>query len=338
MRRGLARTSRKGIRSVSDILSQEEIDALLGAVASGQVKVGDTESLILEKGVSAPYDFRRPKLISKEQMRALQMLSDTFAKSFAGTLSLSLRTTVNATLALVEQFTYSEFITSLPNPTCLSLFSMEPLEGLATLEINPVLVFVIVDRLLGGRGQPPKQFREFTEIENRVILTVIHTALEKFQETWKQVAEVRCVLEERASNPQFSQVTSLGENVLLITLNVEIAEHTGMVSLCLPIAMLTPVLGQLNARKWIASAQPNPDADGRCRGLLEETEVELEAVLGGARMTLNELLNLQRGDVVVLDGHANDAIMLHIGNTPKFYAKPGLVAGRYGVEVVRAFE
>jgi len=321
---------------VSDILSQEEIDALLGAVATGQVKVNEQERIVLDKAAVAPYDFRRPKLISKEQMRTLQMVNDTFAKSFGNTLSLYLRTIVNANLALVEQFTYGEFIMSLPNPTCVSIFSMEPLEGLSILEINPVLVFVIVDRLLGGSGQPPKEIRELTEIENEIILTVINMALEKFQETWKHVTELHCRLEGRESNPQFAQITTLTENVLLITLNVEIGENTGMVSLCIPIATLAPVLGQLSAQKWIGAGTGKDATGTQCEEFLEDTEVELQAVLGASGMTLSELVSLQQGDVVVLNRHVGEDVVLNIENAPKFRAKPGLVAGRRGVEVVRA--
>lgn len=319
---------------MSDILSQEEIDALLGAVASGQVKVEEDNSTVIDRGSVASYDFRHPKLISKDQMRTLHMLHDTFAKSFANTLSLYLRTIVNANLALVEQFTYGEFIMSLPNPTCMSVFSMQPLEGLAILEINPVLVFVIVDRLMGGGGQAPKEIRELTEIENQIILTVINMALDKFQETWKHVTQLRCALEGRESNPQFAQITTLTDNVLLITLNVEIGENTGMASLCIPIATLAPVLGFLSAQKWISSGQRAAAAAARqCAGFLEDTDVELLAVLGTARMTINELVSMQPGDVVVLDRHAEDDVVLNVENTPKFVAKPGLVTGRRGLRI-----
>ena len=323
---------------MSDVLSQEEIDALLGAVASGEVGAEDTQRLAPGKALVTSYDFRRPKLISKDQMRTLQMLHDTFAKAFANTLSLYLRTIVNANLALVEQFAYGEFVMSLPNPTCMSIFSMQPLEGLAILEINPVLVFVIVDRLLGGGGQPPKEIRELTEIENQIILTVINMALDKFQDTWKHVSQVHCALEGRESNPQFAQITTLTDNVLLITLNVEIAENTGMVSLCIPIATLAPVLGHLSAEKWISSAQRSPDRAGRCTRFLEETDVGLQAVLGASQMTINELVDIQSGDVVVLDKHIEADIVLNVENSPKFYAKPGLVAGRRGAQIVRPYE
>jgi flagellar motor switch protein FliM len=323
---------------VSDVLSQEEIDALLGAVASGEVGVEDAQHAVPGTASVSSYDFRRPKLISKDQMRTLQMLNDTFAKAFANTLSLYLRTIVNANLALVEQFTYGEFVMSLPNPTCMSIFSMQPLEGLAILEVNPVLVFVIVDRLLGGGGQPPKEIRELTEIENQIMLTVINMALDKFQETWKHVAQVRCVLEGRESNPQFAQITTLTENVLLITLNVEIAENTGMVSLCIPITTLGPVLGHLSAEKWISSSQRNPDRAGQCARFLEETDVELQAILGTSQMTINELVGIQSGDLVVLDKHVDDEILLNVESSPKFYAKPGLVAGRRGAQIVRTYE
>lgn len=317
---------------MSEILSQEEIDALLSAVSSGDVGLEDQDKIVVDTGNMTKYDFRRPKLISKEQMRTLQMLHNTFAKNFASVLSLYLRTIVNVNLALVEQFTYGEFIMSLPNPTSLSIFSMRPLEGMAILEINPALVFVIVDRLTGGSGVIPKEIREFTEIEQAIVLSVITMALERLQETWKHMSEITCKLESRETNPQFAQIASMTENVLLITFNAEIGENTGMISICIPFAMISSVLNQLSAQQWI-SGKRQDEATPVFEDQLLTTAVTLKAVLGEANVTIGELVNILPGDILVLDKTIREECELRVEDKLKFNCKAGIVGKKRAMEI-----
>jgi len=316
---------------LSEILTQEEIDALLSAVSTGDVNIEDKDNITVDTSQMSKYDFRRPKLISKEQMRTLQMLHDTFAKNFSNALSLYLRTVVNVNLALVEQFTYGEFIMSLPNPTSLSIFSMKPLEGMAVMEINPALVFVIVDRLTGGSGIVPKEMREFTEIEQAIMLNVINMVLEKLGETWKHVINITCRLEVRETNPQFAQVASMTENVLLITFNTEIGENTGMISICIPFAMLGSVLGQLSAQQWISSKAR--EGGPVFKEQLELTEMSLKAILGQTSITIDELIHMAPGDVVVLEKSVREDSELWVEDAPKFYCKPGLIGRKRAIEI-----
>jgi flagellar motor switch protein FliM len=242
-------------------------------------------------------------------------------------------------LALVEQFTYGEFIMSLPNPTQLCIFSMKPLEGMAVMEVNPALVFVIVDRLTGGSGSIPKEIREFTEIEQAIMLNVITMVLEKLQETWKHVTQLECKLEVRETNPQFAQVASMTENVLLITFNAEIGENTGMISICIPFAVLGPVLSQLSAQQWISSqGRGTAGADSIFTEQLQATEMCLKTVLGRTEVSIEELVNMSPGDVVVLDRSIRDDCELWVEDSPKYRCKPGLVGQKRAAEIRAVIE
>ena len=323
---------------MSEILSQEEIDALLSAVSTGDVAIEDKDNIVIDTSQMVKYDFRRPKLISKEQMRTLQMLHDTFAKNFSNSLSLYLRTIVNVNLALVEQFTYGEFIMSLPNPTNLCIFSMRPLDGMAVMEINPALVFVIVDRLTGGSGSIPKEIREFTEIEQAIMLTVINMVLEKLQETWKHVTQINCQLEMRETNPQFAQVASMTENVLLITFNAEIGENTGMISICIPFAVLGPVLSQLSAQQWISAQGRGTGTSSIFERQLKATQLSIKAILGQTDITIGELISMKPGDVIVLDQTVRQDCALWVEDAPKFKCKPGLIGNKRAAEIRKPIE
>jgi flagellar motor switch protein FliM len=222
---------------------------------------------------------------------------------------------------------------SLPDPTNLSIFSMKPLDGMAVMEINPALVFVIVDRLTGGSGSIPKEIREFTEIEQEIMLTVTNMVLEKLQETWKHVTNLTCKLEVRETNPQFAQIASMTENVLLITFNAEIGDNTGMISICIPFAMLGSVLGQLSAQQWISSKSQASEVGTVFGESLYGTDLTLKAVLGQTSSTVRELVDMAVGDVILLDKTVREDCQLWVEEAPKFNCKPGLVGKKRAVEI-----
>ncbi len=210
---------------MSDILSQEEVDALLSAVSQGndqQVGVEAASPVLTlspdlsesEKSMSL-YDFRRPDRVSKDQMRTLQNLHEGYARLFSTTLTNFLRTFVEIELVSVDQLTYSEFVMSISNPSCIYVFKMEPLEGTAIIEINPSLVFFIIDRLFGGQGRPSEQNRELTLIEQNVIHRIVERGLNDFKDVWEHVGVFSPKIEAYETNPQFVQIAPPGETVIL---------------------------------------------------------------------------------------------------------------------------
>ncbi len=249
---------------MSDILSQDEVDALLSAVSqggeqdigiepSGPMIGASTESSSDSEKSMSLYDFRRPDRVSKDQMRTLQNLHEGYARLFSTTLTNFLRTFVEIELVSVDQLTYSEFVMSISNPSCIYVFKMEPLEGNAILEINPSLVFFIIDRLFGGQGRPSEQNRELTLIEQNVIHRIVERSLSDLKDVWEHVGVFSPKIEAYETNPQFVQIAPPGETVILISLEVRMQNASGLMSICFPYMLLESVINNLSGESWMSS-------------------------------------------------------------------------------------
>ncbi|MEF3255625.1 MAG: flagellar motor switch protein FliM, partial [Deferribacterales bacterium] len=242
---------------MADILSQEEIDALLSTVAEAGIKdeAFSPEVDFTPKKISV-YDFRRPDRVSKEQIRALRNLHDKFARNFSSSLSNFLRIITDINLVSVDQMTYGEFLMSLPDPTNFNIISLIPLEGNAVLEINPSLVFPIVDKLLGGPGLPMYKVRELTALEQHIIESVIYLLLKELEDTWKQVLpNIKFKKEITENSPQVVQIVAQNEVVILVVFEVKFSDVSGMINLCLPAVVLEPVLGKISSQDWLVGAK-----------------------------------------------------------------------------------
>ncbi|TFH63931.1 MAG: flagellar motor switch protein FliM [Gemmatimonadales bacterium] len=333
---------------MSDILSQEEVDALLSAVSAGDFCGAEAapaaepaaagggapaEEPEVERSVKI-YDFRRPDRVSKDQMRTLQNLHEGYARLFSTTLTSYLRTLVEIELISVDQLTYSEFMMSISNPSCIYIFDIEPLEGSAIFEINPSLVFFIVDRLFGGQGAPTEQNRELTEIERSVLNKIIERALVDLKEVWEHVGIFSPKIQGYETNPQFVQIAPPGETVILISLEVRLKNGSGLISICYPFMLLESVMGKLSGESWISSQRTSTQ---ETRRLIEKeissTNTRVAAVIGQTNLTVRDLLQLQPGDVVVLDKLASSDLVVQVGTKPKFLGKVGVVGNNKCIQV-----
>jgi flagellar motor switch protein FliM len=326
---------------MSDILTQEEVDALLNAVSTGQFSpdsispdpefgnADQVESIAPKNGDQkqiSVYDFRRPDRVSKDQMRALQNLHDGYARLLATTMSSYLRALVEVDIVSVDQLTYSEFMMSVPNPSCLYIFQMEPLEGAAIIEVNPNLVFFIVDRLFGGQGKPSEHNRELTDIEKSVLTKIVDRALINLKETWEHVGIFTPRIDSYETNAQFVQIAPPNETVILISLEVRMKHGSGLISLCFPYIMLETVITKLGGESWIAGQRTTTQETRRLlENELASTELTAKAVIGETSLSVRDLLQLQTGDVIVLEKPADADLILRIGDKPKFLGKIGLV-------------
>ena len=324
---------------MGDILSQEEVDALLSAVSSGELTPENVSESLAEKNVTL-YDFRRPGRVSKDQMRTLQALNDSFARLFSTHLSPFLRTMVEINLVTVEQLTYAEFIMSVPDPTCISIFSMPPLEGNAVLEINPTLVFSIVDRLFGGQGAAMNISRELTPIEKRIMKKIILKALDDLKEVWAHVGELNPRLVTIESNPQFVQIAWPGETVILASFEVKMQRSTGLMSLCFPFSLLENVISKLTSQYWISATmkEKNIEAKKINDKNFKTLILPVKAILGDAHITLKEFMALNVGDVLILERSITEPIVITVENYPVYLAIPGTVGNKKGVKIVRKIE
>lgn len=334
---------------MSDILSQDEVDALLSAVSAGgdaDIKgiaaqgaaEGGEEAAEPEKALSL-YDFRRPDRVSKDQMRTLQNLHEGYARQFSTTLTNFLRSFVEIELVSVDQLTYSEFIMSISNPSCIYVFKMEPLEGSAIIEINPSLVFFIIDRLFGGMGRPSEQNRELTQIEENVIRRIVERSLNDLREVWEHIGVFTPRIETYETNPQFVQIAPAGETAILISLEVRMQNASGLMTLCFPYMVLESVINKLSGESWM-SAQSASTAETRT--LIEEEiaslDVPVHVVIGQTRLTIRDYLQLERGDILCLDKPSNDDLIVRIGDKAKMASRSGLIGRRKAVRITRVIE
>jgi flagellar motor switch protein FliM len=301
---------------MSKILSQDEIDALLASAATGRVQEPVAQSHGTSAGVVV-YNFRRPDRVSKEQLRSLQFLHDRFALNVSTSLSAFLRAMTEVTIVSAEQFAYSEFLMSLPDPTAFYAIGMNPLEGVAALEMNPSIAFCMVDRLLGGTGLTPGPNRALTEIEQNVIDAVIKLMLENLSETWKPIADIHFRIQGRETRPQMLQVTGPNEVVILLVFDIRIGESRGMLNLCIPATAIEAV-GDGFAQGWQRTNRtPNEQEEAWLHANLSRMPVPVTALLE-AKMSARELLELEPGDVLLLGHSASQPIQIHVAAVPQF--------------------
>jgi len=319
---------------MSDVLSQSEIDALLSALSTGELDAEEIKVEEKSKKVKL-YDFKRPDKFSKDQIRTLQMLHDSFARLLTTSLSGQLRTMVQIQVVSVEQLTYEEFVRSIPTMTTLTIFDMNPLEGSGVLELGPNITFSIIDRLLGGPGYAPEKARELTDIEEIIIGKVINRFLDNLQESWKNVAEINPSLKSIENNPQFVQLVPANDMVIVITFNTMIGKSEGIMSMCLPYIVLEPVLPKLSAHYWFASTRKENNAEhlNLIKKKIEKAKIPLIVELGSATIPIQDLLQLQVGDVVSLDAKVDKELDIKIGTRTKFKARPGLVGNKVAIQI-----
>ena len=331
---------------MSDILSQEEVDALLSAVSAGGetdpgAHPGTTDAAVQpdEGKALSLYDFRRPDRVSKDQMRTLQNLHEGYARQFSTTLTNFLRTFVEIELVSVDQLTYSEFVMSISNPSCIYVFKMDPLEGLAIMEINPSLVFFIIDRLFGGHGKPSENNRELTLIEQSVLHRIVERGLSDLKDVWEQIGVFSPKIEGYETNPQFVQITPPGETVILVSLEVRMQNASGLMSICFPYLLLESVITNLSGESWMSSQSTSTE---ETRSILEEEmqdlELEVTSVVGKTTVTIRDLLQLQRGDVLCLDKPADSDLSIQIDNKTKMAGRSGIVGRKKAVKITRIIE
>jgi len=234
---------------MADILSQEEIDALLDVVEDegDDVLESGEEGLLPQRQVTL-YDFKRPNRVSKEQLRAFRGVHDKMARSLASQISSIMRSIVEIQLHSVDQMTYGEFLMSLPNPTSFNVFSVKPLEGSGVIEINPSIAFPMLDRLLGGKGEPFDASREFSDIELSLFETILRVMMSTLKEAWGPVMEVYPTVESKESSPNVVQIVAQNEIVVMVVMEIIIGHSSGMMNICYPVIALEPILPKLASR------------------------------------------------------------------------------------------
>ena len=321
-----------------EVLSQSEIDKLLSALSDGTVSAEEVKAEDEQKKIKV-YDFKRPDKFSKDQIRTLQMLHESFARMLNTYLSTHLRTMVSVEVASVEQQTYQEFVQSLLNPSVISILAVPPLKGNIIMEVNTEIAFAFIDRVFGGEGRASIKPRVLTEIEETVMKRLIDTAMGELKDAWKTVCEFDPRLEATESNPQFTQIVPPSDMVVIVTIQMKIGDVEGMMNICIPFLVLEPIMSKLTTTFWVASSvskdEANPEQIALLQKKIERTRVPMIVELGRLEISIQEFLNLGFGDVLQLDTKVKDDLPVLVGKRPKFMCRPGTAGKRMAVQVTR---
>jgi flagellar motor switch protein FliM len=250
-------------------------------------------------------------------------------------MSTLIRSMVSAEVASVDQLAYEEFVNSLVQPTVIGTLEMYPFNGNALIEINPNLVFAMIDRLLGGKGDFSGKPRELTDIEKTVTERVLMRMLELLEESWSTVVDVRFRFESMESNPFFVQICPPRDMVLLVIMKLKVGEVEGMISLCIPYFLMEPIIDKLSSQQWFVSTSRKNDESVRENLIktLDRVKIPLSLELGHTVLSLADVYGLETGDVIKLDDSVGSDIGVRVGNYVRFKAKPGTVDGRLAAEV-----
>lgn len=325
---------------MADILSQEEIDALLDIVGDEGDDILETgeEGLLPQRQVTL-YDFKRPNRVSKEQLRAFRGVHDKMASSLASQISAMMRSIVEIQLHSVDQMTYGEFLMSLPNPTSFNVFSVKPLEGSGVIEINPSIAFPMLDRLLGGKGEPFDASREFSDIELSLFETILRVMMSTLKEAWGPVMDIYPTIESKESSPNVVQIVAQNEIVVMVVMEIIIGHSSGMMNICYPVIALEPVLPKLASRDLMLNETSSKKSrNTELQVLLGGAKVDIEANLGNADLTLADILELHVGDVLRLSSAADDIVTVSVDGKERFRGEIGLHRFRKSISITEVID
>lgn len=319
---------------MGEILSQNEIDALLAALSSGQVDV--EENTVEEKQKAKKYDFKRPNKFSKEHVKTLEMVHDNFSRLVSNYLSAYLRSSVQINVISAEQITFEEFIHSIPNPTILISFILEPFNGVLLFETGPQFVFQVIDILFGGNGMNGIKTREFTEIEKNIIKRIDLKMLENLKTAWEDIIDVDVKFDNLETNPVLNQVMAPNEPVALITMAVNICNNQSFINMCIPYISIEKFMDKL-VIQYRNSISYDGDEENRkkIQDRINCVGVDCEVVLGKSLITVEDFISLSNGDCITLNRKTKEPLDMYVEKKLHFNVYPGTISKRMGVQIVK---
>jgi len=331
-----------------EVLSQEEVESLLTsmesdpaesptAAAASSAPAAKEERRPRSREKAIAYDFKRPERVGKEQVRALQTLHEGFGRNFGAALSALLRGIVEVKLTSVDQLTYSEFVFSLENPTCFNLLRAEPLEGHLILDINPSILYPIIDRLLGGgKDNGPLARRPLTEIELRLVGRITSLFLRELKRAWENVLELNLSVERVESNPQLVQIVPPNEVVVLISFELTVGDIRGIMNLCIPFNSIERISSRLAENSWVSygNVARSPETIAQMTKRLDGSMVEMIVELAETTISTSDLLGLRVGDIITTDKDIHTPLRAEVQGTEKFLVSAGAFKGRKAVQIL----
>lgn len=321
---------------MAEVLSQQEIDALLSNVDAGIDKTESTASS-LEKEV-IPFDFRLPNRISKNQLRTIRNINENFAEMFSSYLMSKLQSIVTCNVTSVDQIYYSEYVLSVSNPACLFTFDINQTDIKGILEFSSEFALTLVDRLLGGNGKGTKGTQVITPIEQKVLEVVIRKITQDLSKAWQIIGDYEFKLDKFEPDIDFVQITSQSESVLLVTFEVHIGEETYMLNLCFATYAFDTILSKLTSQN-LSSIRPikyqGTTAQNIITNHLKKTDLSLEVEFGTSYITFNQMMKLKVGDVIKVNKRIGDEIKVSVEKKHMFNGISGVVNNHKAVKITK---
>lgn len=318
---------------MGDVLSQNEIDNLLQALSSGELDAEEIKDSD-EKQIKN-YDFARPAKFSKEHLRTLEIIFEHYGRLLSTNLPVYLRKAIQVEVMNSEAVSYSEFSNALSNPVLLGIINFAPLKGNIILEIASNLGYAMVDRMLGGEGEPLEKTREFSEIELLIIERILTVCVNLLHEPWENVVDIHPRLERIETNSQFAQIISPSEMIAIVTINIKIGDVEGLMNVCLPYLTLEDIMDKLNTKYWYSTMQDKDEQQyvDAIETLISKAPIPMKAVIGNSTISVSDFSGLQVGDIIRLDTKVNQELDVFVGNIKKFTALPGSSGDKYAVRI-----
>jgi flagellar motor switch protein FliM len=314
------------------ILSQEEIDALLSSVDKGEV---DLEADRNDEPKVETYDLTSRGIMLRDQFYALEEVYDKFGNLMQISFSNSLQKSIETELVSAEMIKFGEFRQAFSNPTGFSIFSMDPLIGSALMVLEPNLAFSLIDCMFGGDGKPPDKVREFTLIELRLIRNLFVDVLKNLEEAWSLVYHVNISLKKIETKPEFIHILAPNDLVIVVAFSVKGDEFSGHVHLCISYLMLDPIKDRLSSR-YLTDPELENSWDSQLREVLKEIQVKVNAELGkNPNSTFRTLINLHEGDIIKLNTGPQDPVTVMVQKVPKYQGLSGVVKGNQAVQITK---
>ncbi len=322
---------------MSKILNQDEVDALLRGISGGEIETED-ETVAPEDGV-VTFDLANQDRIIRGRMPVLEIINDRFSRLATSALANTMRKRVDVNPISIDMSKFGDFMRSLPVPTSINIFKIEPLRGNALLVVDTRLVFSLVENFFGGAGSQPKiEGRDFTPIEQSIITKVVKIILANLEDAWRPVHEVSVELIRSEINPQFATIVPPSDVVVVISFEVELETALGSLVLALPYATIEPIRSKLYAAFQTERLEVDHAWISRFRDRLKETPVNLTVTLGSTQITGRQLLDMRVGDILLLDQDEDDLFMAYVQGVLKFQGLPGFVKGNKAFKVIKEQE
>jgi flagellar motor switch protein FliM len=319
---------------MSQILSQDEVDALLKGISGGEI---ETEPEVIDESVAQPYDLTSQDKIVRDRMPTLEMLTEQFARMFRATLTSLLRKVVSVNIISLKMMKYGEFMRTVPLPTSMHVFKMDPLRGNSLFVFESKIIFTLVDLLFGGSGRSSFKVegRDFTAIENGVIRKVVLSALTDLEKVWKPLINLNIVYQRSEINPQFVQIVLPSEVVIVTVFEIEMDYASGNITLCIPYSMIEPIRDKLRGGYQSDKLEINDEWKERLESELMFSNVSMTVVLGNTELKGREIANLKKGDVILLDRYYSDDLDVYVEGLLKFKGQPGVYKGNQALQISR---